>query len=230
MDRDKAKRDQRIAKRKDDPNFRSDIKSLRQKIGIGKSLAEIRDDLAIDEDQYWEDLKFFLARAYMNPESIMLEWQVKQETRYQMGIDLYSRAQKDDDRDTMAKAILILSKVDEQAIDLQKALGLLKPMSDEESGGAGYSSEDVELNNERLNKLLEERLLVKLEIKREVGSGNAVDVFPRPESRGETDQLGSTSLVEKTPDGFESGNNIRKGISNGSIDLLPIVGFMDRKN
>ena len=194
---DRAKRLKRIAKRKEDPNFRERLNIIRRKIGAGSSLFEIRDTLNPIDDTYWSDLIFSIGLAYTSPESMWIEWSVRQETRYKMGAELYSKAKEINDFDGMAKALITLCKIDEAALELQKALGLIKPITEDNNKlQIGVSSQDLDLAEERFNELLEQKIFNKLEAQRQAQQPVTIDVLARYDTREQTDKLESTPLAQ----------------------------------
>lgn len=196
MHSDRRRQDRRIAKKRDDPFFRSKLQTVRQKLAGGQSLADIRHDVGVKHNQEWEDLKYCLAASTLNPENIMLEWSVRQQSRYQMAADFLNRSKNANDRDNEAKAIMMMCKIDGDMLELQKLLGLIKPIEDPKTHGTGYDSGDVSNAEIRFNKLIEQRVVRKLELQSETQRADTIDVFPGAEPGGEADQLGPAPLAE----------------------------------
>lgn len=202
LEAERLMRAKRLKKRYGDPIFRERLKQMRQMIGGGSSLHEIREKLDIKNDLLWGDLVYSLARAFVSPESMYLEWQIRQETRYKMGMDLYNLAKKDKDLDAIAKAIMVVSKIDENAIELQRALGMLKPMDQErEQDVTPISNEELANAEARFNDLLEQKIARKLELQREAEPPEFIDVQPRIEPRGEADRLDQAPLAQNPAPG-----------------------------
>lgn len=195
-----SKRRKRIAERRDDPTFREYLRSARNKLAIGDSLSEVREWIGLSDykhDQLWDDILYMIGEAMINPVNIMLEWSVRQQTRYKMAMDLYNRNKEANDRDGMAKAILTLSKIDENALELHKALGLIKPIQFED-GSEGISDDDVNDAERRLNSIVEERIKNKLGAGREAQQPESVLLLDELESGQPPDQLEPAPLAKDT--------------------------------
>lgn len=195
---DRRAQDRRIAKKRDDPHFRSQMQILRQKLAGGQSLYDIRDSMGIKREIDWIDMTRCLANSFASPEYILLEWSVRQNARYAAASDMLNRARKANDFDAELKAIMLQAKIDENLLDLQKTLGLIKPIEDPKTHGTGYDSGDVSNAEIRFNKLIEQRVVRKLELQSETQRADTIDVFPGTEPRGEADQLGHATLAEDT--------------------------------
>lgn len=194
---DRARQAKRLAKKREDPFFRSYLQSMRQMLSGGQTLYDIRDKLGIKKDQEWHDLLTVMAQAFANPENIMLEWSVRQNARYAMAADMLNRAKAAKNFDAEAKSIMMMVKIDENFLELQKVLGLIKPIEDG-NGGIGYSSKDVDNAERRFTQIIEQRIEDKLSTERESQSAQSIALLPGPEPRGEADTMEPSALAEDT--------------------------------
>lgn len=226
---DKKKQDRRIAKKRDDPLFRSQLQSIRQKISGGQTLYDIRHTLGVKDDRAWGDLISCLARSVYSPESAALEWVLKQNSRYTLAADFLNRAKAANDLDNEAKGIMMLCKIDEDMMELHKALGLIKPVYTDDEG-SGFSSDDIATAQERLDKIAEQHLINKLAAERETQSPESVTLLPGLEARGETNSVGEASLAENNSDGPVAGHQNSEGLANGSFNPLSDQVVLDVKN
>ena len=200
---DRARQAKRLAKKREDPFFRSYLQSMRQMLSGGQTLFDIRDKLGIKKDQEWHDLLTVMAQAFANPENIMLEWSVRQNARYAMAADMLNRAKAAKNFDAEARSIMMMVKIDENFLELQKVLGLIKPIEDG-NGGSGYSSGDLADAEDKFTRLVEERIVSKLEAERTVEPPISLQLLIGSQSGGESDQLEETTLVEDTTPGHQS--------------------------
>jgi len=193
-----SKRRKRLAERRSDPLFHEYLRSTTRRMSTGDSLTDIREYIGLSDsknDLLWDDLMYTIGETMMNPMNLVLEWSVRQQTRYKMAIDLYNRNKEANDRDGMAKAILTLSKIDENALELHKALGLIKPIHFED-GSEGISDDDVNDAERRLNSIVEERIKSKLFAGREAQQPESVLLLDELESGQSSDQLEPAPLAK----------------------------------
>ena len=187
----------RLKKRFDEPHFRERMTTLRNHIAGGNSLFETRQKMEIESESLWEDLTNALALAVVNPGYIMLEWQIRQKTRYQMAAKAYSMAEKEGDYDAMFRGIMTLNKLDEFDLELKKTLGLIVPISEiGEDEDISVSREEIELAQSQYERILDERILNTLEASREPDAPVPLDSIDATQPSGEPDQVGPTPLAK----------------------------------
>lgn len=204
QEKDLKKRQARLARMRSDSNWRDRVASARRFIGSGRSLSETRDLLDINDELDWQCFVQIIAEAFASPAAVMLEWQIRNQSRYQMSMRLMKLAEEDPDPHMkfrkISEAIMIATKVDQNTLELQKAMGLLKPIAEENSGGFGISSEDIRIAEQRFNTLIEQKISSKLVIERTTQSAESVALLSRSEPGGETDRVESPTLVENGTD------------------------------
>lgn len=227
---DRAKQAKRLAKKRDDPFFRSNLQSMRQMLSGGQTLYDIRDKLGVKKDHDWHDLVTVMAQSFANPENILLEWSVRQNSRYALAADMLSRAKAAKDFDSEAKAIMMMVKIDENFLELQKTLGLIKPVTDPNSLGYGISSEDIDLAERRFAGIIEQRISNKLAVERETQPAQSIELLSRTEPGGETDRLDEASLAQNTTHGSIEGHQNQEGITSRGFDLLSNPIILDVEN
>lgn len=195
-DAEKKRRQRRLAKRYEEESFREYISTARKHIQLGKSLSETREQIGLynsKNDDLWDDIVYVLANNYSKPESLVLEWTIRQQTRYSMALEVYKMAKEQNDLGEMNKAIMIMMKVDENSLELQQRMGLLKPVNlddNDPNQGEGITHEQL--------LLTEERILRKYQLQREASQPVTIDVLNRSDSRGETNTVEQVALVENT--------------------------------
>jgi hypothetical protein len=214
IDAQRAKNEVRMRKRYSDPDFKGDLVRLRKLIAAGRTFDEVRD-LFKDNHIWWNDLKFALASSLLNPENIMLEWQIRNQGRYQQGLKLFRMAEEQGDMEMMAKAIMMLQKIDSDDIEVKKYLGLVKPVKEVESDGEGISHDDLELAEQRWSRIIEERIAHKLEVRREAEAPVPVDVLLGAEFERQPNSVGQVAVVEVNSGGQEPGDSVPQILSNG---------------
>lgn len=203
---DERARQRRLAKRYNDPDFRERVNLTKRFVQQGVPLGEAREKVGLDKqkfDDYWDDLVYVIAHNYFKTENLVLEWTIRQQVRYQMALETYNMAKKDNDLGEMNKAIMLMMKVDENSLQLQQAMGLIKPMKldDNDQGqGEGISHEQL--------LLTEERILRKYQLQRDAQPPITIDVQHRPSPGGETDSVEQTPLAKDPTRGPLEGNNI----------------------
>lgn len=217
QERDKLR--DRLALRKEDPNFRQDVKRLRQSISNGANMNDARENLSIDDDRYWQDMVFCVAALMMSPETVMLEWQIRHNARYQMAMDLYVRSSKDNEYGDMGRAIALLCKMDADDMEMKRALGLVKPLKVGEEA-EGISSEDIELVKQRYQSQLDERILRKMELRQRARPPVPLSALIESESGRQAHGVGETALVDINPRRPIAGDNIPESQSNGREHVL----------
>lgn len=160
----------RIKRFLSDKDFLKDLTTLKGAIAQGQNLTEARVRLGITSEVKWESLTSCLGQMTVSREKLFMEFHTRNQVRYQQAHDLLNRSRPHHldetgkkvlnphhDTDMEAKMILVLIKLDEQAVDLADKLGLLKAKSDG-AGGEGYSSEEVDAELERLSRTIEAQL------------------------------------------------------------------------
>jgi hypothetical protein len=195
---ERVNQEKRLKKRREDPRFREDINRLHRYVAGGQCLYEAKDKFGNISEKYWKDLVTIISQAFANPGNIMLEWSLRQRHRYSAAIDMMNRAKIKGDFDQELKAMLLLVKVDENFIEVQKALGFLKPVELKDDGEFGYHSGDLGEAEQRFNRAVEDRVLRKLEVQREAQQPVTIDVFPGSEAGGSTDRLDEAPLAENS--------------------------------
>jgi hypothetical protein len=191
---------ERLAERRNDPIFREHLKIIRMKISSGTTLSELREYLglsSIDHDQLWDDLMYITGEVFMNPMNIIIEWSVRQQTRYQMAVDLYNMSKEAGNIDATNRAILTMAKLDENALELQKALGLIKPIQFED-GSQGIGDSDIEDAQRRFEAIAEAAITNTLVTSRQTQNSESVKLFSELDSGRAPDQLESTPLAENS--------------------------------
>lgn len=206
---------ERMKRRFEDPVFKRQIMSIRMSVGAGMSLAEARNNAGIESDSLWDDLVFALSVSLLSPEHIVLEWQIRNSTRYAQAMSLYVEAEKEKDFDMMSRAIMMLQKIDETDIEMKRAFGLIKPIQDEETGGYGVSQEDLDRARQQFDSAVEQRILHKLEVKRGAKPPVPLDVLIGLATERQPDVLGQTTVAEDSSGGQQSGDSIPKIVSDG---------------
>lgn len=203
---DERARQKRLAKRYNDPDFRERVNLTKRFVQQGVPLGEAREKVGLDKqkfDDYWDDVVYVIAHNYFKTENLVLEWTIRQQVRYQMALETYNMAKKDNDLGEMNKAIMLMMKVDENSLQLQQAMGLIKPMKvdDNDQGqGEGISHEQL--------LLTEERILRKYQLQRDAQPPITIDVQHRSSPGGETDSVEQTPLAQDSTRGPLEGNNI----------------------
>lgn len=185
-------------------HWRQRLSSARRHIAFGKTLQEVRDEIGgLDKEFDWECFVAVMAQAFANPANMMLEWQIRNQSRYMMSSKIMKLADDEPDPDSkfrkMSQAIMIAAKLDENVLELQKALGLIKPI-DIGDDGIGISSEDIINAQQRFNHLIEQKIENKLLSERTTQSADSVTVLSRLEPGGSSDQVGQPPLATDTAD------------------------------
>lgn len=224
-------RARRFKKYSANDTFKKNVTSIRSRIASGKNLFEIRSEMETMSDNEWSDAIYFLSANYYKTENIVLEWQLKQSTRYQLAAEAYNLAKLSNDYDAMMRAVIIMNKLDEQDIDMKSKLGIIKPMVvDSDEGGMGISNEDLLMTEEKFNGLLEKRIINKLSLQREAQLPVTIDVLSRSEDVRGTNNMGEITLVKNPTPGRIAENDNPEGISDGGEYLLHPVDIMAREN
>jgi hypothetical protein len=123
-------------------------------------------------------------------------------------VELFNLSRQARDLDQMARAIILLNKIDESDINLKKALGLLRPVQFDDDGTQGVSNDDVEVTRRRFERIVEERIVGKLIVREESPLPVPFDVLVGHESQPPSDQLEETPVVDDDPSGQQSGDSI----------------------
>lgn len=198
-DREQKRRKRTLAMIRSEPLWRERIHLARKHIAIGKSLTETREALDVKNDFHWQCFVQVIAEAFASPASVMLEWQIRNQSRYQMSLKLVQLAEAEEDPDAkfdkLSRAIMIAAKIDENTLELQKAMGLIKPIDDDKSGGYGISSEDIRIAEQRFNTYIEQKITDKLVTERTTQSAESVALLTRSEPGGETNTVEPSTLV-----------------------------------
>jgi hypothetical protein len=129
----------------------------------------------------------------VNPELVALEWMMRQTSRYSMAAEIYNKSKANDDTDGMLKSLLAMAKIDENDIEIKKALGLIKPVNFDQ--GSGYSSEDIDQAEKNVNRLVDEELLNALRTERTIEMPQPIHVLARLESQRQPDSVEQTPLA-----------------------------------
>ena len=222
---ERRRRNQRMAKRMEDPLFREHVKTIRQSIIAGVSFSEARERLPKVTEPYWNDIKFAISKFSISPENILLEWQIRNQSRYQQAVNLYNEAFKSKDLDMMSRAIMMLQKIDEADIDLKKEFGLIRPIvfEDERGPGEGISDQDVNDARQRFELELKQRILDKLALERDAHAPVTIDVLTRTEITGQADSVGLITVAGLPVEGHKQQDSIQEGVTDGGVDLLHTV-------
>jgi len=249
---ERERKKERLKKRYDDPQFRKDITRTKQSVSMGMTLNEARINCGFADDLYWEDLKFALSISIVNPEGVILEWQIRNQNRYQQALRLFSEASAKErdgldkdgnpikipiqpDKEMMLKALMILQKIDESDIEMKRAFGLVEPIQEETPlVGFGTTSEgDLEQAERRFNSIVEQRIIHKLEAQRKAVEPVTIDVLSGSEPSGQPDSLGQTAVAVHPTAGFESANSLPQRVPDGGFDVLhsmDVVVVQDETN
>ena len=105
-DTEKRRRAKRLAKRYEDNNFRERVASVKRFVQQGTPLGEARERIGITErkyDDYWEDIVYVIAHNYFKTENLVIEWTIRQQVRYQMALETYNMAKKENDLGEMTQ-------------------------------------------------------------------------------------------------------------------------------
>lgn len=157
-----------------DPKYQEALCTVKRKISMGKMLHEIRYDLDVT-DRFWENLIDMLGFMTFTPQTIMLHHFIRTQTRYEQANELLEEAKKGravlgkdgethiiDDRDTWAKMVVFMAKLDESQIQIAQSLGII-------SSGQVIDADTLDKYDGMTNEELR-REFRKLE---EVGEGKA---------------------------------------------------------
>lgn len=223
-------RERRLKKRRSDPLFKEHLRIIRTRLSHGQTLNEIRESLGKITDHWWLDLVHVVGTVFSRPEAIMLEWSVRHQSRYMFAADIMRRAKEDKDMDAECKALMMMIKIDENFLEVQKALGILRPVTDPNSLGQGISSEDISLAEQRFAAAIEQRISNKLTIEREAQHAQSIDLLPGIESGGETDRLDEAPLADNSTDGSIKGHQDKESISSGGFDTVSNQIILDVEN
>lgn len=208
LDKRREIKDQRLMrKRRTNPVFESQVQQAMTKLRGGKSFFEIRHEMGIKNKNVWDDIQHCIARSIYSPEKCAIEWGFRLQSQYQMAADLYKRAREKNDLKNEAAAILLMSKLTEQDFVLKKELGLIKPVVFED-GAVGYDDKEVQeidVENE-MRKKLDERILAKMELQRELEQSKSVVVLNGPQPERDANPMEQIALVEEITDGRKPSN------------------------
>lgn len=216
----------RLAHRRDEPHFAADLMRLRQSLATGVPLNQARERCGFTDDQYFEDLVVVLGRQMVDPSSVLLEWSIKQQTRYMQAMEIYQLAKGKNRLSQMAKAVMMMHRMDLDDIELKRLLGLIKPVKDPKSLGTGISDEDVRLAELRWRDSIEHRVRDKLEAERRAAPPQPIDVFPGPDTQRDTDPVGQITLDVHASKRPEQRDRVSEVVSDGSIDILHNLGTL----
>lgn len=225
------KRARRFKKYSEDERFKKFVISIRGKIASGKNLFEIRSEIEGMSDTEWSDALYFFSENYYKTENMVLEWQLKQGTRYQLAAEAYQMAKNANDYDAMMRAVHLMNKLDEHDLNMKTSLGIIRPVKNlEEPIGEGISHDDLIMTERKFNELLEQRITTKLGLQREAEQPVTIDVLCRPSDERGADNLGQATLVENNPTGQLSTDSDTEGLSDGGFDLLHPMDLVAREN
>lgn len=211
--------------------FKKLVTSIRGKIASGKNLFEIRSELESISENEWSDALYFFSENYYKTENMVLEWQLKQGTRYQLAAEAYNMAKAANDYDAMMRAVHLMNKLDEHDLNMKTQLGIIRPVKNlDEPIGEGINHDDLVMTERKFNELLEQRITTKLSLQREAEQPVTIDVLSRPSDERGPDNVGQTTLVENDPSRQLTTNQDSEGLSNGGFDLLHPMDLVAREN
>lgn len=194
--------EKRLRKRFSDLNFRESLDRLKREIASGNSMSIARINMGIESDAIWNDLKYAIGSSMLSPETVMLEWQIRNSHRYSQALDLYLKSEAINDLDMMARAIMMLQKIDSDDLELKKYLGLLRPPGDGQGEEiSGITTDEVMDAERRFAEQVKERILRKLEIRAEAQPPIPIDVLTESETKRDADQLGQTTVAQDSSGG-----------------------------
>lgn len=216
----------RIAQRRDNPDFGADMKRLRQSLQMGMPLEQARENCGFKDDLYFRDLVTVIGRQMVNPESVLLEWTIKQQTRYMQALEIYQMAKEKNRLSQMAKAVMMMHRMDLDDIELKRLLGLIRPVTDPGSLGSGISQEDIQFAEAKWRDNIEQRVRDKLEAERRAKAPQPIEFLDGNETQRPPDNVGQVTVDVHPTSGHQQGNNIQEVISDGRVDVLHNMGSM----
>lgn len=220
----------RLARRLADPLFKEHVKTVKNAICSGRSMTEARDSLPKVSNQYFEDIRSAISRYSITPENILLEWQIRNQSRYQQAQELYIMARKKGSMEMMSRAVMMLQKIDEADIELKREFGLIRPIVlkdvEQNSEASGISDKDVNDARERFELELRQRILNKLEIERDAHAPVTIDVLTRIDFTRDADQVEPSAVAEDPASGRSADNGVSQSQSDGRVDVLHPMGAL----
>lgn len=185
---------------------------------------DARDRIGAVNENLWDDLVAALSISLVNPSYLVLQWNLKSEARYKMSAEAYQMAKSRNDYDGMLRAIMIMSKLDEQDFQLKEALGLIIPASELDDDEVDVTPEEEEAMRAKYERELDERILKTIAASREPSAAVDFDVLIAAESGGPSDQLGSASLAEDPAAGQLGHDCLPKGLTDGREHICDPMG------
>lgn len=199
-------------------DFKLDLNRLKLSIAMGKTLEEARVNLRITSLPKWRALMEALGRMEISRERIYLEFHTRTQTRYQQisemmqrhGPYLVDRAtgkykedingtrvkNPDADSEMESRMLLMLCKLDEQVVELADKMGLLKKSKDDDTGGEGFTDEQVREELERVTRVLETQIRGEREALEPLYLGSQ----SHTEAGGQTDIMGAPAMDANDPE------------------------------
>ena len=214
----------RIAERRDIPGFGADMKRLKQSLAMGMPLEQARENCGFNDDLYFRDLVTVISRQMVDPESVLLEWTIKQQTRYMQALEIYQMAKEKNRLSQMAKAVMMMHRMDLDDIELKRLLGLIRPVTDPGSMGSGISTEDIQLAEAKWRDNIEQRVRDKLEAERRAKAPQPIEFLDGNETQRPPDNVGQATVDVHPTSGHQQGNNIQEVVPNGRVDVLHNMG------
>lgn len=183
--REMKRRDNRIKKLRDNPDFIGYIRSANRMMRDGNEPDVIREYLGISDQQLWSDLLFVMSQS-ITRESLFMEWHLRARGRYKMAANSFNNTKSDDAK---VKYLITMQRIDEFDLELFQLLDMAKP---KETDNEGYGVTDEELNKAEaeLRKRLDERVVSQLSSKPEDEQPVGPRLLTSPEPGGEADKLG----------------------------------------
>lgn len=228
-DKERQNNSKRLARRLQDPLFKEHVKIVKTAIISGISMSEARTRLPKVSHLWWQDIRRAISQYSITPENILLEWQIRNQSRYQQAQELYLMARKKGSMDMMSRAVMMLQKIDEADIELKREFGLIRPIvlkDVDQNEASGISDKDVNDARERFELELKQRILDKLEIERDAHAPVTIDVLTRIDFTRDADQMEPSAVAEDAPDGRPTDNGVSQSESDGRVDILHPVGAL----
>lgn len=185
-----------------DPRFGQQLQSIRSRISGGQSLAEIKKAWTQAEmpRTRWDAILFSLSQAFFSPETMMLEWMLRSNSRYSMAAESYNLAKNKNDYRAMMQAVAVMAQLDNNDIEMKRALGLIsytpQVMPENENEGQGYTDEDLRKTEERLVDELKKRVADKYEDRFHAQQPVTLAFLTGSDPGREADLVGTTPVDE----------------------------------
>lgn len=226
---ERAKIEQRLKKRRNDPDFGGLLQQIRMRVSAGSALDVVREFLKVDNDNLWYDCLYSLAYAYAKPENIALEYALKNTAKYQMAAQAYKMAQEDKNYEGMMRALLLMDKIDNSDFEVKKYLGLLKPIKQVDHS-EGITDEDVLKAQQEYEDRVEQQVLNQLKDSRAIIQPIDIALLSEPPTRSEIDNMGQSTLDAQFTSGRVADNQNSQSLTNGSIDVLNTLDHVSMQN